>query len=233
MARLARLYVPEQPQHVILRASAGAARGAFGDDDDYLYFLDTLKHAARDCGLAVHAYVLMPTRVQLLATPRDAASLPGAMQALGRRYVAHYNRRHGASGALWDGRYRATVLDGARFLLICSRAIETQPVVQRLAQGVEGYRWSSYRHHVGLAVDGLITDHPIYWAMGNTPFERQHRYREWCEQFPDAATLDALEEATLKGWVLGDAAFHEHCRRAANRRVAPLARGRPRKMPGS
>lgn len=92
MARLARLYVPDQPQHVILRRLD--QQPAFVDDQDYELFIDCLKAAARDHHLAVHAYVLLPRQVQLLVTPSDEASLPKAMQAVGRRYVAHFNRRY-------------------------------------------------------------------------------------------------------------------------------------------
>ncbi len=81
MARLARLYVPEQPQHVILRGLDN--QSAFVDAEDYLLFLECLKVAARDHQLAVHAYSLMPSAVHLLVTPREESSLPKAMQAVG------------------------------------------------------------------------------------------------------------------------------------------------------
>ena len=82
MARLARLYVPEQPQHVILRGLD--QQPAFVDDQDYS-FIDCLKTASRDHQLAIHAYALTPGAVHLLVTPRDEASLPKAMQAVGGR----------------------------------------------------------------------------------------------------------------------------------------------------
>jgi hypothetical protein len=95
------------------------------------------------------------------------------MQAVGRRYVAHFNRRYARRGTLWEGRYRATVIEGERFFLLASRVVELAPVRNHLVAAPEDYRWSSYRHHIGLTVDSLITDHPLYWALGNTPFERQ------------------------------------------------------------
>ena len=228
MARLARLYVPDQPQHVILR---GIDRhSAFGDDEDYLLFMDSLKTAARDYRLAVHAYALMPSGVRLLATPADEASLPKTMQAVGRRYVAHFNRRYGRRGTLWEGRYRATVFESERYFLLCSRYVELHPVLTHQVSSPEQYRWSSYAHHVGLTVDPLITDHLLYWTLGNTPFERQRIYRELCEQPLDEKAIAELRDATLKGWVLGSDAYRERCARLANRRISPLPRGRPRKV---
>ncbi len=228
MARLARLYVPDQPQHVILRGLD--QQPAFVDDQDYELFIDCLKAAARDHHLAVHAWVLMPGAVQLLVTPSDEASLPKAMQAVGRRYVAHFNRRYARRGTLWEGRYRATVIEGERFFLLASRVVELAPVRNGLVAAAEDYRWSSYRHHIGLTVDSLITDHPLYWALGNTPFERQRAYRELCEQPFDERETNQLMQATLKGWVLGSDTYRDWASRTANRRVSPLPRGRPRKV---
>ncbi len=228
MARLARLYVPDQPQHVILRGLD--QQPAFVDDQDYELFIDCLKAAARDHHLAVHAWVLMPGAVQLLATPSDESSLPKAMQAVGRRYVAHFNRRYARRGTLWEGRYRATVIEGERFFLLASRVVEMAPVRNHLVAAPEDYRWSSYRHHIGLTVDSLITDHQLYWALGNTPFERQRVYRELCEQPLDERETTQLMQATLKGWVLGSDTWRDWASRSANRRVSPLPRGRPRKV---
>lgn len=228
MARLARLYVPDQPQHVILRGLD--QQPAFVDDQDYELFIDCLKAAARDHHLAVHAWVLMPGAVQLLVTPSDESSLPKAMQAVGRRYVAHFNRRYARRGTLWEGRYRATVIEGERFFLLASRVVELAPVRNHLVTAPEDYRWSSYRHHIGLTVDSLITDHPLYWALGNTPFERQRAYRELCEQALDERETTQLMQATLKGWVLGSDTYRDWASRTANRRVSPLPRGRPRKV---
>lgn len=227
MARLARLYVPDQPQHVILRGIDH--QPAFVDDEDYALFVECLKMASRDHRLAIHAYVLMPSAVQLLATPREESSLPKAMQAVGRRYVAHFNRRYGRRGTLWEGRYRATVIEAERYFMLCSRLVELSPVRERLVSSVDAYPWSSYQHHVGLTLDSLITDHPLYWALGNTPFARQHVYKELCEQALDENAVNELQQATLKGWVLGSESWRDWAAQQANRRVSPLPRGRPRK----
>ncbi|MDR5803881.1 transposase [Caballeronia sp. LZ001] len=228
MARLARLYVPDQPQHVILRGLD--QQPAFVDDQDYELFIDCLRTASRDHHLSIHAYALMPQAVHLLVTPRDESSLPKAMQAVGRRYVAHFNRRYTRRGTLWEGRYRATVIEGERYFLLATRVVETAPVRVGLVAVPQDYKWSSFRHHIGLTLDGLITDHPLFWSLGNTPFERQHAYKELCDQPLDEREANRLLQATLKGWVLGSDAYRDWASRAANRRVSPLPRGRPRKV---
>jgi putative transposase len=139
---------------------------------------------------------------------------------------------------LWEGRYRATVIEGERYFLLASRVVEMSPVRSQLVATADAYRWSSYRHHVGLTVDSLITDHPLYWALGNTPFDRQRAYKELGEQPLDERQADQLQQATLKGWVLGGDNYREWAARTANRRVAAAARtpqkgARTRRRPSS
>ena len=227
MTRLARHYVPEQPQHVILQGLTGPA---FLDEGDYRYFLACLADAARVADLAVHAWVLMPDAVQLLVTPSYESSVAVAMQAIGRRYVETFNRRHGRRGTVWRGGYRATVIEPDRYFLLASQVIDHAPVRNRLVAEPGNYQWSSYTHHIGLRVDNFIKDHPLYRALGNTPFERQRAYTELCEQPLDEREATQLLQATLKGWVLGSDSYREWAARAANRRVSPLPRGRPRKI---
>src|SRR5258707_8365157 len=100
MTPLARHYVPEQPQHVILQ---GLTEPAFLDEGDYVYFLACLADAARVADLAVHAWVLMPDAIQFLVTPSYESSVAMAMQAVARRYIETFNRRHGRRGTVWRG----------------------------------------------------------------------------------------------------------------------------------
>ena len=74
------------------------------------------------------------------------------------------------------------------------------------------FRWSSYAHHAGLVIDPLITDHPLYWALGNTPFARHEAWRALCAEGMAASEAQAISDAET-----------------ANRRPTPVKkRGRPR-----
>ena len=126
VARLPRYFVPGQPQHIILRGNNRQA--IFTAEQDYLFFRNCLVEAAQRFGLAVHAYVWMTHHVHLLATPNDVASLPKTLQSAGRRYVQYFNVTYGRSGTLWEGRYRATVIDSEPYLLTCMRYVEENPV---------------------------------------------------------------------------------------------------------
>ena len=225
MARLPRLVVPDQVHHIIQRGHDG--QPAFRSAEDYLFFLRCLRDAARRFQVAVHAYVLLPDQIRLLATPVDATGLARTMQWVGRHYVPYFNRQYGRSGTLWQGRYRTTVIDAAQYLMLCSRFIELYPVRAGLAGQPADYPWSSYMHHIGAVPDGLVTDHRLYWALGNTPFEREAAYRALAEQGLSEEQVAELDAALLKGWVLGSPLFKTSIEKQGGRRVQPVKRGRP------
>lgn len=231
MARLPRLVVPNQPHHVI---QSGIDRQTiFRDADDHAAFLRWLRDAARQFKVAIHAYVLMPNHLHLLASPSDATGLARMMQWVGRQYVPYFNAKYQRSGTLWQGRYRATVIDAERYLMACSRYIESNPVRAGLAATPADYPWSSCAHHVGSRPDPLITDHAAYWALGNTPFAREAAYQELMAHVPQADEVALLTDAAWKGWALGSDQFKATLAKQANRRVSPAKRGRPGKQPGT
>ena len=82
MAWLGRYFLPDQPLHVIQRRNN--RQPIFFAEQDWARLHDWLAEAADDHGCAIHAYVLMTNRLHLLATPREAASVPRTMQSLGR-----------------------------------------------------------------------------------------------------------------------------------------------------
>ncbi|HEY8606961.1 MAG TPA: transposase [Noviherbaspirillum sp.] len=231
MARLPRLVVPHQPHHIIQSGIDGLT--VFRDPEDHQAFLRWLREAARHFGVAVHAYVLMPDHLHLLATPQDEAGLGKMMQWIGRKYVPYFNARYGRSGTLWKSRYKATVIESDRYFLLCSRYIESKPVMDGLVAAPQDYAWSSFVHHAGGRPDPVITDHALFWALGNTPFDREAAYRHLMEQLPGQDDVRMLNEATRKGWALGSSSFKALLNKQLGRRVDPAPRGRPRGDPGS
>ncbi|HTT10426.1 MAG TPA: transposase [Burkholderiaceae bacterium] len=200
MARLPRSQAAGYPHHVIQRGNNRQA--VFADNSDYERYLLLLDETRTAHAIAVHAYVLMPDHVHLLVTPETDDGLSRFMQALGRRYVRWFNDRHRRTGTLWEGRFRSTVIAADRYLLACMRYIELNPVRAGLSGGPADYRWSSYGHHVGRSVDPLITDHALFWALGNTPFERQSAYQRLFETPLTEERVDEIRHATNRGWAL-------------------------------
>jgi putative transposase len=225
MARLPRLIVPFQPHHVVQRGLNGQA--IFQDADDYTAFLGWLRSAAKNWKVAVHAYVLTPSELHFLVTPCVEVGLGLMMQWIGRYYVPYFNQKYGRSGTLWQGRYKTSVIDGESYLMSNSRYIEFLPVRSGLAGQPEQYAWSSYAHHIGLRSDPVVTDHALYWALGNTPFQREGAYKELAGADLSAEEISIVEKAVLKGWPLGSERFKTELQNRVKRQVLPAKRGRP------
>ena len=118
MARLPRFILTGQPQHVIVRGNN--RNEIFCADEGYHFYLDKLHQACDKHGCDIHAYVLMTNHVHLLITPHEEQSLGKTMQTLGRYYVQYYNYSYQRSGTLWEGRYKATLVDSEEYLLTCA-----------------------------------------------------------------------------------------------------------------
>lgn len=231
MARLPRLVVRGHLHHVIARGHNDQPIAL--DEADFQTFLNCLRESAQQTGVAIHAYVLLPNRTQFLVTPSEAQSLGKMMQAIGRHYVPYFNARHGRSGSLWEGRFRATVLEADTYFIPCAQLIEQQPVQAALVAEPAGYLWSSHAHHAGIRREAWITDHPAYWALGNTPFEREAAYQQQAQTPVSSGLLSEIQTATLKSWPLGSENFRHSLGKLTSRRLEPASRGRPRKAPGA
>ena len=121
MARLARYVLPGQPQHIIQRGNNHQV--IFARDTDFQFFRDAMVSASDQHGLAIHAYVWMGNHIHLLATPEHEQSISKVFQSVGRKYVQYFNATYKRTGTLWEGRYRATVVDSEQYLLTVMRYI--------------------------------------------------------------------------------------------------------------
>lgn len=227
MARLPRLTVPGYVHHVIQRGNNH--QPIFRDNQDRELMLALFAEYAPACRVSVHAYVVMDDHIHLLATPEAIESLPRLMQSVGRRYVRHFNDRYRRSGTLWDGRYRATVLEASSYLLACMVYIDLNPVRAGAVLNARDYPWSSHAHYIGLRQDRLMTPHPLWWTLGNTPFAREAAYADLVNAGLSAEQQRALTDATLHGWVLGSEVFAAQLQSHTLRRTTPRKPGRPPK----
>lgn len=225
MARLPRLTLPGYPHHVIQRGNN--RQPIFSSNADYQTLLDLLDENGKKFGIAIHAYVLMSNHFHLLATPQTADGLPQMMQAVGRRYVRHFNDIQKRSGTLWEGRYKSTLIQSERYLLACMAYIDHNPVRAGLVAQAQDYPWSSYGHYTGQRVDKLITPHALVWELGNTPFAREAAYAELVQSGLDPAQQTALTDSALRGWALGEPDFVADLQKRTERRVAKASAGRP------
>jgi putative transposase len=229
MARLPRLTVPGYPHHLIQRGNN--RQPIVAATADYETLLALLGDNASRFGVALHAYVVMSNHFHLLATPETAESIPAMMQAVGRRYVRYFNDRQSRTGTLWEGRYRSAVIQADRHLLACMAYIDLNPVRAGMVVEAADYPWSSHGHYTGLRNDRLITPHPLYWTLGNTPFAREAAYAEMVRAGVAASVREALTKSALGGWALGEAGFVADLQKRTERRVAQARAGRPPQKP--
>lgn len=205
MPRTTRHFVPHLPVHIVQRAHE--RRACFAAPADFLVYLKLLGEATSRFDCAIHAYVLMTNHTHLLLTPGAAGDIPATMKRLAQRYSQYVNWRYRRIGSIWSGRYKAAVVQSERYLLLCQRYIELNPVRAAMV-GLPGlYRWSSYRCNAEGRVDRLITPHPLYLSLGSSDAERHDTYRALFEEALDPVQVQRIRAVTNHNRVLGDAAF--------------------------
>lgn len=227
MARLPRFVLIGQPQHVIVRGNN--KEPIFYTDEDYQFYLDKLKLATNKHNCELHAYVLMTNHVHLLITPYKKDGLSKVMQMLGRYYVQYFNYTYERTGTLWEGRYKATLIDSEYYALTCYRYIELNPVRAEMVEHPSEYPWSSYHFNALGQSNECLKPHALYLSLGLNSIERETAYRLLFKHVINDKTLIKIRESTNKAWVLGNDRFKELISKKINRSVSPKPRGGDRK----
>jgi putative transposase len=226
--RLARLYAPDLPNLVVvsflphLSARWASDLGAAPFD---LIVKWLGEHSAAE-GLRVHGWSLTPQALRMVATPAHRQSLARTIQGVGRRLSAHVG-----GGSAYAGRYRSTLIEPGLWVLPCLIWVESAPTRDGYAPDPAGWRWSSASTHTGLSGPGcaFLNYHHDYWSFGNTPFDRQARYKERLQAGLSGEQTQTIETAVRGQWALGSERFSSGLAGIATRRVRPAPRGRPRK----
>ncbi len=204
MARGNRVCPAGVAQHLIQRGNNG--QPCFGGREDFGAYAHWLREAAERHRVAIHAWVFMTNHVHLLATPFTDEGVSRMMQHLGRRYVRYFNHVHGRTGTLWEGRFKACVVQDSAYLMRCYRYIELNPVRARMVSDPADYRWSSYRVNALGIQSVLCTPHEIYRGLGQGA-ERLTAYRALFAAQVDDEPIAEIREATRRGHALGDERF--------------------------
>ena len=209
MPRQPRYDLPGLPQHVIQRGNNRQA--VFFDEEDCV------------------RYLVMTNHVHLLVTPNERGGISRLMQGLGRRYVAYVNGRYRRSGTLWEGRYKASLVDEEAYLLACMRYIELNPVRAAMVDHPGDYRWSSYADNAqGLDTTVRVTPHERYIALGKNVSLRQQAYRELFRRSLAAELVHEIRQATNSCLVLGNERFQQMIASVTGQKTTLGKAGRPR-----
>lgn len=224
MPRKPRFFVPGLPAHIVQRGNNRQV--IFFEETDYEMYRALLAAASERFGCLLHAYVLMTNHTHLLVTPQDKTSVSKMMQYVGRQYVPYINHKYQRTGTLWEGRFRAAVVETSAYLLACYRYIELNPCRAGMVRQPQAYRWSSYQRNGLLLQDSLITPHSEYQNLGPDDAKRAASYRRLFGQDMDDEELNALRDYTQSGTPLGGAQFRKAIESALATKIGQPRRGR-------
>jgi putative transposase len=204
MARPLRIEFEGAIYHVTAR---GNERGKiFFSKRDYEKFKEYLTAAKEKYGFILHAYVLMTNHYHLiLETPEK--NLSKIMHFINSSYTTYTNVKRKRSGHLFQGRYKAILVDKDNYLLELSRYIHLNPVRVNMAQKPEEYPYSSYRSYVtGCQIENIVSSETILEMMTTKRKEAPDRYRNFVESALGEETASPLQKV-YGGIILGDESF--------------------------
>jgi len=205
MARKSRLHYPGAVYHVILRGNSG--QDIVFDSGDRSRFFLLLQESVERFEYRAHSFCLMTTHLHL-AIQVGAVPLSRIMQNVGFRYTQFINRKYGRTGHLFQGRYKALLIDADSYLLTLIRYIHLNPVRAEMVRNPEEYIWSSHPSYVGAVPrpPWLTMD----WALAQFA-SRSGPATEQFEAFVDAGKGEGhrkdFHRGSFEGRVLGDDAF--------------------------
>ena len=211
MARKSRFKIAGVAQLITQRGNNKQA--VFFSEQDYQYYLKILNEAAMQEECQIHAFVLMTNRIHILATPNTPDGISQLMKTIGQRYVSYINKLEKRSGTLWDGRYKASLVEQGHYLIACMRYIEMAPVRSATVKIPKDYRFSSYRANAQGEEAGVkITPHQSYnalvpWAIDKSNEETQQKYKQLLRERQDEEELQTIHKAINSNLVFGSKQF--------------------------
>lgn len=225
MPRKPRFYLSDVPVHIVQRGHSRAP--VFFEEQDYATYIYWVSEAVEKYDVSVHAFVLMTNHVHLLITPSQGDQVSPFMQFIGRRYVPYINHKYGKSGSIWEGRYKASLVQEDGYLLNVMRYIEMNPVRAGMVELPGHYRWSSFCHNIGKRAISFIREHSIYQRLGADCAERRSAYLELFRGQTDVTELNNIRDAWQTGTPLGNKYFRDKVEQQLSRKVGYTRRGRP------
>lgn len=205
MPRKPRINYPGAVYHVILRGNS--CQDVFFDAGDRTRFFLLLQESVERFGYRIHSFCLMTTHIHLAIQVGDIP-LSRIMQNIGFRYTQFINRKYKRTGHLFQGRYKALLIDADSYLLELIRYIHLNPVRDGMVRFPDEYPWSSHPCYSGDSTrpPWLTMD----WAMAQfarTTETATRRYRAFIEDGLGEGHRKEFHRGSFEGRALGDDAF--------------------------
>lgn len=223
MARKLRTSPAGIPQHLYRVARHDIV--ALPDAQDKQQYLQYLCQYAQRYQVALHAWAMTDTQVQLLVTPATGTGISSMFQATGRLYVQHYNQKYHHKGGIWQDRYKSSLILSDDYLLAVYQYIEQGC----FASGGQADSLQSSALPVDEDSIQYTTEHASMLALAETWQQRQQVWQGRCAQPLLPGMKQQIEQALKMGLALGDEHFIKRLETVIGRRLLAGKPGRPRK----
>jgi len=220
MARKPRIHYPSAFYHVILRGNGG--QDIFYSKEDRSRFYLLLQEGIERFGHRIHAFCLMSNHLHLVIQVGDMP-LAKIIQNISFRYTRYINKKKKRIGHLFQGRYKAILIDADSYLLELVRYIHNNPLRAGLADKPDQYQWSSHPAYMGKeTITWLTTDFVLSQFSVNEKKARQ-QFHIFCLKGISEERRQEFHQGTFEGRILGDDGFSEDVlARAKERFHAPV-----------
>ncbi len=206
MTRPLRIEFPGALYHVMSRGNE--RRRIVRDDADRQKWIEWLRRTVETHGWRLHGFVLMPNHHHLFVETPEA-NLSEGMHYLNGSFTGYFNRRHRRSGHLFQGRFKAHLVEEEGYFLEVSRYVHLNPVRGRLVERPEDYRWSSYPGYRRAArALPWVTYARVLGEFGHTASQTRRAYARFVQAGIDEPPESPFRQA-LGGFLLGSSEFIE------------------------
>jgi len=206
MARKPRLHYTGALYHVMVRGNAG--QNIYADDEDRYRLYLFLQEGVEKFGHRIHAFCLMNNHVHL-AIQVGVKPLSRIMQTLCFRYTQWVNSRQKRIGHLFQGRYKAIVVDADAYLAELVRYIHLNPVRAKIVKNPEDYPWSGHRAYMGHEKLPWLTTEWVLSQFSQRLKTARAKYSEFVKCGRDEGHRQEFHSGTSEGRILGDDTFVE------------------------
>lgn len=178
MPRQPRLIITGQYYHIIARGNN--RQWLFNEAKDFEYYLQGLDHYLIEFQVSLLHYCFMSNHVHMLMRcDGKNGAISRLMKGVQMVYARYFKKKHGATGHVFEDRFKSWLIDNDAYLLECGRYIENNPVRAKMVSAPELYPWSSYLHYGGYEKQGRITTNPGYLSLGLADGERIKAYQAY------------------------------------------------------
>jgi putative transposase len=177
---------------------------------DYLIFFKFLLEAKTMYPCRIYGYCLMTNHYHFLIEPLQQDNISLLMKHLNGNYAMYMNKKYKRTGTVFEGRFKAGLVQYERYFALCMRYIELNPVRANLVTTPNQYPWSSYNFHTKSERNSVLDYDFWYLSLGDNFEERRKQYVKFFNCEVDNQSIDLIRERTDKNSVIGsDAYLHD------------------------